>query len=208
MRTRVLSLDQIRDRFALLTGGNRVALPRHQTLRTTIDWSHDLLESGEQTLLRQLCVFAGNFTLEDVESVCDALSDRALVLLASLVEKSLVMKEDTPLTAYYHLHETMRQYAALKLGEAGEQELVEQRLVAYYRSKCERLLLEGPQQLVAWLDWTDLEIDNIRAVLRRCLDDNRVFPCHRARDLHGAVLDHPRDQRRRALARRGARRCA
>src|ERR1700736_4079982 len=74
VRTRVLTaeqiLDRLTDRFALLTGGSRAALPRHQTLRTTIDWSHDLLSGDERTLVRRLCVFAGRFTLEDVEGVC------------------------------------------------------------------------------------------------------------------------------------------
>src|SRR5215467_14600561 len=74
VRTRVLTaeqiLDRLTDRFGLLTGGGRAALPRHQTLQTTIDWSHELLPAGERTLLRRLCVFAGRFTLEDVESVC------------------------------------------------------------------------------------------------------------------------------------------
>src|SRR4030088_402932 len=74
VRTRVLAVEQIRDRltdrFALLTGGSRAALPRHQTLRTTIDWSHNLLDSEERRLLRQLCVFAGRFTLEAIDSIC------------------------------------------------------------------------------------------------------------------------------------------
>src|SRR5207245_5586404 len=74
VRTRVLTAEQIlerlTDRFALLTGGSRAALPRHQTLRTTIHWTYDLLSAGERALLRRLCVFAGRFTLEDVESVC------------------------------------------------------------------------------------------------------------------------------------------
>src|SRR5207244_11238302 len=69
VRTRVLSVEQIRDRltdrFALLTGGGRAALPRHQTLRTTIDWSYDLLSAAARALLRRLCVFSGRFTLED-----------------------------------------------------------------------------------------------------------------------------------------------
>nr|BFE84365.1 hypothetical protein GCM10020093_069660 [Planobispora longispora] len=73
VRTRVLSagqiLDRLDDRFGLLTGGGQ-ALPRHRTLRTVIDWSHDLLDPAEQALLRRLCVFAGRFTLEDVEAVC------------------------------------------------------------------------------------------------------------------------------------------
>jgi predicted ATPase len=73
VRTRVLSVQQIlerlADRFALLSGGGRAALPRHQTLETAIDWSHDLLTADERTLLRRLCVFAGRFTLEDVAAV-------------------------------------------------------------------------------------------------------------------------------------------
>ena len=73
VRTRVLSveqvLDRLADRFGLLTGGSRDALPRHQTLETAIDWSYDLLTPAEQRLMRCLCVFTGRFTLEDVEAV-------------------------------------------------------------------------------------------------------------------------------------------
>ena len=145
VRTRVLSveqiLDRLADRFGLLTGGSRAALPRHQTLRTTIEWSHDLLGSDERTLLRRLCVFAGRFTLEDVESVCtsdDVPAARALDLLSSLVDKSLVMKEDAPGPACYRLHETMREFAGLKLQEAGEEEVVELRCAEYYVSRCRR----------------------------------------------------------------------
>ena len=73
VRTRALSVEQIlerlSDRFSLLVGGGRAALPRHQTLQTTIEWSHDLLSAAERTLLRRLCVFAGRFTLEDVEGI-------------------------------------------------------------------------------------------------------------------------------------------
>src|SRR5207237_10701181 len=74
VRTRVLTvqqiLDRLTDRFALLTGGGRAALPRHQTLETAIDWSHDLLTDAERALLRRLCVFTGRFTLDDVEALC------------------------------------------------------------------------------------------------------------------------------------------
>src|SRR6202043_2227313 len=98
----------------------------HQTLRTAIEWSHDLLAVAERTLLRRLCVFAGRFTLDDVEPVCACAEVPAadvLDLLASLVDKSLVMKEDVRSLASYRLHETMREYARLKLREAGEEEL-------------------------------------------------------------------------------------
>ncbi len=111
VRTRVLSVEQmlerLTDRFGLLAGGGRGALPRHQTLRTTIDWSHDLLTTEERMLLRRLCVFAGRFTLEDVESV-GASDSPTLDVLSSLVDKSLVMKEDVRGRACYRLHETMR----------------------------------------------------------------------------------------------------
>ncbi|MER6003625.1 LuxR C-terminal-related transcriptional regulator [Nonomuraea angiospora] len=175
VRTRVLTaeqiLDRLSDRFGLLTGGVRAALPRHQTLRTAIDWSHDLLAAGEQALLRRLSVFSGRFTLEDVESVCawdDVPAERALDLLSSLVDKSLVMKEDAGSLACYRLHETMREYAGLKLRAAGEEEAVERRCSGYYRSRCRRSAAEARVRLVEWLAWMDLEIDNIRSVLRRC----------------------------------------
>ena len=176
VRTRVLSVEQVRDRladrFGLLTGGSRAALPRHQTLRTTIEWSHDLLGSGERTLLRRVGVFAGRFTLEDVESVCTSdgvPAARALDVLSSLVDKSLVMKQDAPGVACYRLHETMREFAGLKLREAGEEEAVEQRYVEYYVSRCRRSEAGARHGLVEWLEWMDLEIDNIRSVLGRCL---------------------------------------
>jgi predicted ATPase/DNA-binding CsgD family transcriptional regulator len=176
VRTRVLSpeqiLERLSDRFGLLTRGSRAALPRHQTLATTIDWSHELLDAGERTLLRRLCVFAGRFTLEDVESVCisdDGRATNALDLLSSLVEKSLVMKEDARAVACYRLHETMREYAVIKLREAGEQPTIESRFVDYYVSKCQGSAFQARYGLVEWLEWMDLEIDNVRLVLRRCL---------------------------------------
>jgi predicted ATPase/DNA-binding CsgD family transcriptional regulator len=176
VRTRVLTveqiLDRLTDRFGLLTGGSRAALPRHQTLRTTIEWSHDLLADGERAVLRRSCVFAGRFTLEDVESVCtsgDAPAAQALDVLSSLVDKSLVMKEDANGLACYRLHETMREFAGLKLAEAGEEETVELRCAEYYRSTGGLSALEGRYRLLEWLAWADLEIDNVRAVLQRCV---------------------------------------
>jgi predicted ATPase/DNA-binding CsgD family transcriptional regulator len=176
VRTRVLTvqqiLDRVTDRFGLLTGGSPVALPRHQTLRTTIDWSHDLLTGGEQTLLRRLGAFAGRFTLDDVEGVCafdDVPAAEVLDLLASLVDKSLVLKEDVGDVACYRLHETMREYSGLKAREAGEQDVVEQRCADYYLASSLRASVDARYRLVEWLEWLDLEIDNIRSVLRWCL---------------------------------------
>ena len=176
VRTRVLTVEQIRDRlndrFGLLTGGGRAALPRHQTLRTTIDWSYELLAAPEGALLRRLCVFAGRFTVKDVEAVCtgdDVPVAAALDVLSSLVDKSLVMKEDVRGIACYRLHETMREYSALKLTEAGEEIGVGERCTDYYWSRCQQAVPEARYKLADWLEWMDLEIDNIRAILRHCL---------------------------------------
>ena len=175
VRTRVLTveqiLDRLSDRFGLLTGGGRAALPRQRTLQTAIDWSHELLAPAERILLRRLCLFAGRFTLEDVESVCSeggAAAD-VLDLLSSLVDKSLVIKEDARGVACFRLHETMREYAAHKMREAGEEEVLRDRYVAYYVLRCRRTALQARFGLVEWLAWTDVEIDNLRSVLRHCL---------------------------------------
>lgn len=176
VRMRALTVEQIRDRlndrFGLLTGGGRAALPRHQTLRTTMEWSYELLNAGERALLKRLCVFAGRFTLEDVDAVSlfgEVRAAELLDLLSSLVDKSLIVKEDVSGVACYRLHETMREFARLKLREAGEEEAVEDRATEYYRSRCQRSFGDSRYRLAEWLQWVDLEIDNIRAVLGRCL---------------------------------------
>src|SRR5262245_35957808 len=176
VRTRVLTVQQISDRlsdrFALLTGGGRAALPRHQTLRTAIEWSHDLLSDPERAILRRCSVFAGRFTLADVESVCagdDIAPVEVLDLLSALVDKSLLAREDARGAACYRLHETMREFAQLKIGEAAEGAEFERRCRDYYLGICQRSALEGRYQILDWLDWADLEMDNVRAVLSRCL---------------------------------------
>ncbi|HVS05841.1 MAG TPA: NB-ARC domain-containing protein, partial [Candidatus Dormibacteraeota bacterium] len=176
VRTRVLGIDQIRDRlndrFSVLTGGGHAALPRHQTLRTTIDWSYDLLTEPERILLRRLCVFAGRFTLEAAQYVCafdDGTTAPVLDHLGSLVEKSLVVKEDLTGVASYRLHETMREYAALKLRDAGEVDLVGDRFIEYYRSTYLVALSDARYHLPEWLQSVDRDIDNVRAALGHCV---------------------------------------
>lgn len=176
VRTRLLTvqeiLDRLGDRFALLTVGRRAALPRHQTLRLAIDWSFDLLTESEQVLLRRLCAFAGRFTLADIEGVCVSEEMPAagmFDLLASLLDKSLVMREDLRGAACYRLHETMRAYASLKLHEAGEEDLLAERCIEHYRVSCLRSADDARYRLVEWLAWAELEIDNLRAVLQQCL---------------------------------------
>src|SRR4029077_4291004 len=176
VRTRVLSvgqiLDRLTDRFALLTGGGRAALPRHQTLRTTIDWSYNLLTPAEQILFRRLCVFAARFSLEDVESVCtsdEVPATGALDMLSALVDKSLVIKEDVRGVACYRLHETMREYAGIKLREADEEDRLEERCLEHYRTMCLESADQARYRLLEWLPWAEMEIDNIRAVLQQCV---------------------------------------
>ena len=176
VRTRVLTAEQIlerlSDRFALLTGGGRAALPRQQTLRTTIDWSHDLLTAVEQALLRRLCVFAGRFTVDDADAVCaygEAMAGRAFDVMSALVDKSLVMKEDVRGVACYRLHETMREYASIRLHDAAEEEVLDECFVEYYRAKCLEIEEDARHRTLEWLQWVELEIDNIRSALQKCL---------------------------------------
>lgn len=126
-RVRMLSVDQISsrldDRFRLLTGGARTALPRQQTLRATIDWSYDLLAENEQLLLRRLAVFAGGWTLELAEQTCsDETIDpyEVMDMLGKLVDKSLVAVYESVTGTRYRILETVRQYAREKLFESGE----------------------------------------------------------------------------------------
>lgn len=158
VRTRVLTvehiLERLTDRFALLTGGSRAALPRQQTLRTTIDWSHDLLTKEEQALLRRLCAFAARFTVDDVEAVCavrEIWAPQAFDLLSALVDKSLVVKEDIGGVACYRLHETMREYTLLKLREAAEVELLDEWYVEYYHRRCVEAESQALLHTLAWL---------------------------------------------------------
>lgn len=100
----------------------------------------------------------------------DAPAAETLDVLSALVGKSLVTKEETKGLACYRLHETMREFARLKLAEAVEEEATELRCAGYYRARCAQSAREGRYRLLDWLAWADLEIDNVRAVLRRCLD--------------------------------------
>ena len=132
-RVRALSVEQIAarlsDRFRLLTGGDRTALPRQQTLRALIDWSYDLLAEPERILFRRLAVFAGGFTLDAAEAVgADASLRDVLSSLTNLVEKSLVVVDAEG--ERYRLLETVRQYAQERLAESGEADATRTRHLA------------------------------------------------------------------------------
>jgi predicted ATPase/class 3 adenylate cyclase len=166
-RVKVLSAEQIADRlddrFRLLTGGSRTALPRQQTLRALIDWSNDLLTEPERAAWRQLSVFAGGWTLEAAEGV---IGGEALDWLSHLADKSLISVEERDGAARYRLLETVRQYGRDKLLEAGESAATRDRHLAYFLDWTTRLepIFYSRDMLLA-LNQFDLELDNIRAAL-------------------------------------------
>lgn len=174
-RVRIMSVDEIasrlHDRFSLLTSGNRSALPRQQTLRATIDWSHDLLTEPERILFRRLAVFAGGFTLEAAESIGaqDELKRGDILdLLGRLVDKSLVVVEAATVGGQtrYRFLETIREYALEKMKSAGEETVVRDRHLEYFRKLAEETEphLYASEQ-AEWFSRTDAEIDNLRAAL-------------------------------------------
>jgi len=183
---------RLSDRFKLLTGGPRTALPRQQTLRAALDWSYDLLTEPERVLLRRLSVFAGGCALEAAEAVCagdDIESWDVLDLLAALVNKSLVQTAEAQEGARYRLLETVRQYSAERREQAGEGEALQIRLLAWslaLAGQAERAL-RGPEQ-ARWLAQLETELDNLRAVLGWSMEDPE-----RARDglaLAGLLSDY------------------
>ena len=169
-RLKLLSLDQIGarldDRFQLLTGGSRGALPRQHTLRATIDWSYGLLSEAERALLRQLSVFAGGFTLEAAEHVCRDTRETTIDLLSHLVDKSLVSVDEEGPDRRYHLLETVRQYARDRLMEHGEAASMRDRHFRFFSAMAAEAAPKviGPEQ-IAWLQRLELEHDNLRAAL-------------------------------------------
>ncbi len=179
-RTRVLAAQQIAtrldDRFQLLTGGSRTALPRHQTLRATIDWSYQLLSKPERTLFRRLSVFVGGWTLKAAEAVCAEDEDEqpgaglqptaVLDVLMQLVDKSLVLKSDIDGIVRYHGLETVRQYALEKIMESAEADGLHRRHLIWFLRLAEEAeaRLDGPEQL-EWLGQLETEHDNLRAAL-------------------------------------------
>ena len=160
---------RLHDRFRLLTGGSRVALPRHRTLHATVDWSFDLLSPSERALFRRLAVFAGGWTLEASEVVCGwqpLAPDEVLDLLTRLVDRSLVGVHQQDGRTRYRFLETVRVYAAERLHESGETNVVRARHLDWCLAFAERAAIElGRQDQVAWFRRLVAEHDNIRAAL-------------------------------------------
>ena len=168
-RVRLLSTSDLRDRLenrlGLLADGGRDLPDRQRTLRAAIDWSHDLLDEPEQRLLARLAVFAGGWTLDAAERICDA----DLTNLGSLVEKSLVQSAtDAEDGTRFSMLETLREYALERLNAAGELDGIRGRHASYFADLAIRLqpILE---RAVA-VDEAEREHDNIRLALTHSLD--------------------------------------
>jgi predicted ATPase/DNA-binding winged helix-turn-helix (wHTH) protein len=156
------------DRFKLLTGGRRPALPRHQTLRATLDWSYELLPEQERRLLRHLAVFPGGFTPEAATAIIseDDAAPAILGGIASLVAKSLVTLNVSATATRWRLLETTRAYALDRLSENGERDVVARRHAEYYRDLFQRAAGESETRPAAeWLAAYGIDIDNVRATL-------------------------------------------
>ncbi len=177
-RVRAVDIEELfarlDERFRILTGGNRTALPRQQTMRALIDWSYDLLAPAEQALFRRVAVFAGGFTMDAATAVCaddDLQSWEILDLLTSLVDKSLVVAEINETAASagklrYRLLESTRQYAAEKLEGSGERDRLRSQHAKFFlkaAQRAEKAWSTTPTR--TWLPPLEAEIDNFRAAL-------------------------------------------
>jgi predicted ATPase len=157
-------LARLESSLKLLTRGDRLSVPRHQTMRAAIDWSYRLLEPDEQRLLRRLAVFVGGF---DAEAAIAVAQDTDLDALESLLVKSLVVAQPRPPQGTrYRLLETVREFAVEQLAEAGETEAMRGRHLEHFLARAEPVLKEwlttGSDTLARQLDD---DYDNLRAAL-------------------------------------------
>jgi predicted ATPase/DNA-binding CsgD family transcriptional regulator len=178
-RVRALSLadivDGLHDRFRLLTGGARNAVRRQQTLRASVEWSHALLTEPERVLFRRLAVFVGGFALDAAQSVCggtDLADYQVFDQLGLLVDKSLVVTENSSDRTRYRLLETVRQFAQEKLSESGEANAVRSRHRDHYARFAE--LIESGTQVGDddALELVEAEFDNVRAAFTWCRENS------------------------------------
>lgn len=222
-RVNVLSVNQILSKmeqpFRLLKSSSPTAPPRQQTLQAAIDWSYQLLTPGEQLLFRVLGVFAGSFSLEAAVAICGGEIDEyeTIDLVASLVDKSLLVVDEQDAEPRYRLLETIRDYSRDKLTLSGEMPQVQSRFFKWYMELAERAEpeLQSSNQLV-WLDRLEAELDNIRATISSASDLGDVatagrttaalwwFWCLRGyisegRGWYGRVIALPWDEEHRAV---------
>jgi predicted ATPase len=168
-------LPRLEKRFEVLRAGTRDLPPRLQTLRSAIDWSYDLLDQGAQTLFRRLAVFAGGWTVEAAEGVCNIDGDLGadvLDQLETLIDSSLVTQAEAARGAPRHaILETIREYAILRLADSSsrEQDVLHRRHADFFLALAERAephLTSGGRG--PWLAQLEVEYDNLRAALEWC----------------------------------------
>ncbi|TDV56535.1 putative ATPase [Actinophytocola oryzae] len=185
-RLRTMSIDQLAnrldDRFRLLTGGSRTALPRHRTLRAVVDWSWELLSDAERTVLRRLSAFSGGASLEAAERVCaDEVvePEQVLELLTALAEKSLLVTGGET-TQRFRMAGIVKEYAAHRLAESGESDLARHAHLAYFTELAEAAdpHLRRAEQL-DWLARLQAEHDNISSAMRGALAAGEAYEAMR-----------------------------
>jgi predicted ATPase len=182
------------ERFSLLTGGSRAALPRHRTLLATVEWSWDLLNAAEQDTMSRLSVFAGGFDLAAAEGVVGGLGDAGgdtVDVLGALVDKNLVQFDDVGGPVRYRLSETIRQFSTRQLAARSTTEVTATRTSHrdYYLAFAERAApeLESSDQ-ARWLDLVDLDLDNLRAAISYSLEQKDPAPGLRLVNALGSFL--------------------
>lgn len=185
-RIKVLTPEQISarldDRFRLLTGGGRTAIPRHQTLRAMIDWSYDLLTEDERSLFRGLGVFRGGWTLEAAESVFSGSVEAGelIDLMTSLVDKSMVIRErGQGGEARFNMLETIREYSYEKLRHSDEENQIRKRHLHYYLELVESVkphlgFFLSDREILSWMKILDAEQDNMRTGLKLAQADSAL----------------------------------
>jgi predicted ATPase/class 3 adenylate cyclase len=160
--------ERLTERFRVLTGGDRSALPRHQALRATIDWSYELLDEPGRALFRRLAIFAGGWTLEAAAAICAASSDdwEVLEALGSLVDKSLVVVDSSGEERRYRFLSSIREYATERLAETGEADALAGTHARYYATFVDSLQpLAVELEDLEWQRRFTIELDNVRAAI-------------------------------------------
>jgi non-specific serine/threonine protein kinase len=177
VRLNVLSVaelaDRLDDRFQVLRAGNRNMPERHRTLQSVVDWSFDLCTDSERLLWIRSSVFAGSFSYDALAAVC---ADERLPVgqlmdvLAGLVEKSIMVRDDNGARARYRMLETLREYGRVRLRESGEEDFLAQRHCQWYAQLADRVTDEwiGPRQ-EEWAELMHLDHSNLRAALEYCV---------------------------------------
>jgi predicted ATPase/transcriptional regulator with XRE-family HTH domain/Tfp pilus assembly protein PilF len=182
-RIKVLSpadiLNRLGDRLRILTGGARDLPARQQSLRNTIAWSYDMLDEGEKTLFRHLAVFTGGCTLEAAEVVCCELPIDVLDGLTSLVDHSMLQRDETRGDIRFSMLETIHEYGRALLMAGAEGNVVSERHAAYFLGLVEEVVRldtsEGPQSWLSWQTRLEPERANLRAALAWCQENNALL---------------------------------